>query len=161
VCGLSLGGAVTLMLAERSAVKGIILLAPALYPKMGIKSRFLQVARMVTPTVFYHFAGWNGEVLQAMDYTKKNGGPINVPLLAIQAGDDTHLSAKGLKYLRRHARHADTEIHMLPTGSHVVCRGESKDKVFELVTKFVERNAVVAKLAVVPESAPEPTSDPS
>jgi hypothetical protein len=50
---------------------------------------------------------------------------------------------------------------MLPTGSHVVCRGESKDKVFELVTKFVERNAVVAKLAVVPESAPEPTSDPS
>lgn len=161
VCGLSLGGAVTLMLAERSQVKGMILLAPALYPKMGIKSRFLQVARMVTPTVFYHFAGWNGEVLQAMDYTRKTGGPIAIPLLAIQAGDDTHLSAKGLKYLRRHAKHADSEFHLLPAGSHVVCRGEAKDQVFELVTKFVERNAGGAKLAVVPENAPAPTSDPS
>jgi carboxylesterase len=161
VCGLSLGGAVTLMLAERSQVKGMILLAPALYPKMGIKSRFLQVARLVTPTLFYHFAGWNGEVLQAMDYTRKNGGPIGIPLLAIQAGDDTHLSSKGLKYLRRHARHADTEIHLLPAGSHVVCRGEAKDQVFDLVTKFVERNAGVARLAVVPENAPAPTTDQS
>lgn len=161
VCGLSLGGAVTLMLAERSQVKGIILLAPALYPKMGIKAWFLQAARVVTPTLFYHFAGWNGEVLQAMEYAKKNGGDIGIPLLAIQASDDTHLSSKGLKYLRRRARHADTEIHLLPTGSHVVTRGETKEQVFELVTKFVERNAGGAKLAVVPPDAPAPTSDPA
>jgi carboxylesterase len=161
VCGLSLGGAVTLMLAERSPVKGIVLLAPALYPRMGIKSWFLQVARVLTPTLFYHFAGWNGEVLQAMEYTKKNGKEIAIPLLAIQASDDTHLSAKGLKYLRRHARHADTEIHLLPTGSHVVTRGETKGQVFELVTKFVERNAGGTKLAVVAPDAPAPTSDPS
>ena len=41
VCGLSLGGAVALMLADRTPVKGLILLAPALYPRLGIKSRFL------------------------------------------------------------------------------------------------------------------------
>ena len=161
VCGLGLGGAVSLMLADRSPVKGMILLAPALYPRMGIKSRFLQVARMITPTLFYHFAGWNGEVLQAMDYTRRNARPIEMPLLAIQAGDDTHVSSRGLKYLRRHARHTDTEIHLLPSGSHVVTRGEAKEQVFELVTKFVERNAGATKLALVPENAPAPTSDPS
>jgi carboxylesterase len=161
VCGLSLGGAVTLMLADRSPVKGMILLAPALYPRMSIKARLLQVVRMVTPTLFHHFAGWNGEVLKAMDYTRKNGRPIEMPLLAIQANDDTHLSPKGLKYLKRHARNADTEIHLLPTGSHVVTRGESREQVFDLVTKFVERNAGGAQLAVVSENAPAPTSDPS
>jgi carboxylesterase len=161
VCGLSLGGAVALMLAERSPVKGLILLAPALYPRMSIKSRFLALARIVTPTVFYHFAGWNGEVLEAMDYTRKNGRAIEVPVLAIQAGDDTLLSARGLKFVRRHAKHNDTEVHLLPEGSHVLTRGTARAQVFELVTKFVQRNAAGARLAVVPEGTPAPTSDPS
>jgi carboxylesterase len=161
VCGLSLGGAVSLMLADKSPIKGLILLAPALYPRLSIKSRFLQIARMVTPTVFYHFAGWNGEVLQAMDYTRKNGRAIEMPVLAIQAGDDTHLSARGLKFVRKHAGHKDTEIHFLPEGSHVVTRGSAKAQVFDLVTKFVERNAGGARLAVVPEGMPAPTADPS
>jgi len=161
VCGLSLGGAVTLMLAERSQVKGMILLAPAIYPRMSVKARLLQAARLVTPTLFYHFAGWNGEVLQAMDCARRNGGPIGIPLLAIQAEDDTHLSSKGLKYVRRHARHADTEVHLLASGSHVLTRGQARDQVFDLVTNFVERNAGGARLAVVAENSPPPTSDPS
>jgi esterase/lipase len=161
VCGLSLGGTVALMLADRAPIKGIILLAPALYPRMGIKARFLQVARMITPTLFYHFAGWNGEVLQAMDYARKNGRAIELPVLAIQAADDTHVSARGLKWVRRHATHQDTDVHLLPEGSHVISRGPAKDKVFELVTKFVERNAGGTQLAVVQEGAPAPTFDPS
>ncbi|HET6349042.1 MAG TPA: alpha/beta fold hydrolase [Candidatus Krumholzibacteria bacterium] len=161
VCGLSLGGAVAMMLADRCPVKGLILLAPALYPRLGLKQRFLQVARLVTPTLFYHFAGWNGEVLQAMDYTRKNGRDIDMPVLAIQAADDTLLSSRGLKFLRRHARHQDTEVHLLPAGSHVITRGEARTQVFEMVTGFVGRNVGDAKLATVPEGTPAPTSDPS
>jgi len=41
----------------------------------------------------------------------------------------------------------------------VVTRGETKGQVFELVTKFVERNAGGTKLAVVAPDAPAPTSD--
>jgi esterase/lipase len=96
-----------------------------------------------------------------MDYTRKSGRSIDVPVLAIQAGDDTHLSAKGLKFVRKHARHKDTEVHLLQEGSHVLTRGCSKSQVCDLVTKFVERNAGGVRLAVVPEAAPEPTSDPS
>lgn len=161
-CGLSLGGAVAMLLADRSPLKGLILLAPALHPRLGLKARFLQIARLVTPTVFYHFAGWNGEVLQAMDYTRKNARAIEIPVLAIQAGDDTHLSPRGLKFVRRHARHADTEIQLLPEGSHVLTRGVAKEQVFSLVGKFVERNSGGVRLAVVPDApAPEITTDPS
>jgi len=161
LCGLSLGGAVSLMLADRSPIKGIILLAPALYPRSTIKTHALRVARVVTPTLFYHFAGWNGEVLEAMDYTRKTARAIEMPVLAVQAADDTHLSSRGLKYVRKHARHKDTEIHLLPEGSHVITRGASRDRIFDLVTKFVERNAGGARLALVPEGTPAPTADPS
>jgi carboxylesterase len=161
VCGLSLGGTVALILAERSPVKGLILLAPALYPRMSVKARFLQITRIVTPTVFYHFAGWNGEVLKAMDYARKTTREIALPVLALQAVDDRHLSARGLKFLRRHARHADAEIQLLEQGSHVLTRGATKEEVFERVTKFVARNSAEVKVAEASDQAPPPISDPS
>lgn len=161
LCGLSLGGAVSLMLADRSPVKGLILLAPALYARTTIRTNLLRVARVVTPTIFYHFAGWNGEVLEAMDYTRKYARAIETPVLAVQAADDCHLSSRGLKFVRKHARHKDTEIHLLPEGSHVITRGPARDKVFELVTKFVERNAAGARLAIVPEGGAALSPDPS
>jgi len=161
VGGLSLGGTVALILAERSPVKGIILLAPALYPRLGVKARLLQVARLVTPTVFYHFAGWNGEVLKAMDYARKTARAIDTPVLALQAADDRHLSPRGLKFVRRHAKHKDTEIHLFEQGTHALTRGAAKTEVFDRVTKFVERNSAGVKIAVVPPGTPEPTSDPS
>lgn len=161
VCGLSLGGTVALILAERSPVKGIILLAPAIYPRMGAKARFLQLARVVTPTVFYHFAGWNGEVLKAMDHARRVTREIALPVLALQAADDRHLSARGLKFLRRHAKHQDTEIHLFEQGSHVLTRGAAREDVFERVTKFVERNSAGVKAADTSGASPEPISDPS
>ena len=82
VCGLSLGGTVSLILHDKAALSGMILLAPALYPHLSLKTRFLQMTRVVTPTVFYHFAGWNGEVIKAMEYARKSSAPIDKPLLA-------------------------------------------------------------------------------
>ena len=161
VCGLSLGGTVSLILHDKVALSGVILLAPALYPYMSLKTRLLQVTRVVTPTVFYHFAGWNGEVIKAMEFARKSSAPIDKPLLALQASDDRHLSPRGLKFVRRQARHADSDIKLLPEGSHVLTRGSAKAEVFETIASFVERNAKT--VAPVASEAPEtpPLSDPS
>jgi len=161
VCGLSLGGTVSLILHDKVALSGVILLAPALYPYMSLKTRLLQVTRVVTPTVFYHFAGWNGEVIKAMEFARKSSAPIDKPLLALQASDDRHLSPRGLKFVRRQARHADSDIKLLPEGSHVLTRGSAKAEVFETIASFVERNAKT--VAPVASEAPEtpPISDPS
>lgn len=163
VCGLSLGGTVALIMAEGAPISGMVLLAPALYPRMGIKARLLQVSRVVTPTVFYHFAGWTGEVLKAMDHARKQTREIKVPVLALQAMDDRHLSARGLKFLRRHAHHENSDLRMLPEGSHVITRGAAKAEVFEAVSGFVEKNARGVKMAppAAEASAAEPISDPS
>jgi carboxylesterase len=161
VCGLSLGGTVAMILRSQTPVQGMILLAPALFPQLSFKARFLQIARAVTPTVFYHFAGWNGEVLKAMEYARKNSGEIDVPLLALQAADDNRLSARGLKLLRRTAKNPDTDIRLLPQGSHVLTRGAMKTEVFEAVAAFVEKGAR-AKGWTPPRQMPaEARSDPS
>jgi len=149
VCGLSLGGTVSLILSEQVKLGGLVLLAPALYPRMGLKERLLQMTRVVTPTVFYHFAGWNGEVVKAMDHVRKRARDLDLPLLAVQAEDDARLSPRGLKFLRRHARHTDTDIRLVKEGTHVLTRGAARDEVFDAVTKFITRNAT-AVLAVAP-----------
>jgi carboxylesterase len=161
VCGLSLGGTVSLILHDRAPVKGLILLAPALLPRLSLKARFLQMARVVTPTVFYHFAGWNGEVLKAMEYARKNTRDIQVPVLALQAADDHHLSPRGLKLVRRFAKGAETDVRLLATGSHVLTRGAVKGEVFEAVTAFVDRGARAAGWTPPRGGAAEPKSDPS
>jgi carboxylesterase len=162
VCGLSLGGTVSMILQNRAPIRGLVLLAPALFPRLSLKARFLQVARLVTPTVFYHFAGWNGEVLKAMEYARKNTGDIEVPVLALQAADDNRLSPRGLKVVRRFAKNPETEIRLLPSGSHVLTRGSAKAEIFDAIAAFVEKGAHASGWTPSRTEAPaEPKSDPS
>jgi len=145
VIGLSLGGTIAMILSRTRGLAGVALLAPALVPRRTFKSRLLSIVRIITPTLFYRFAGWNGEILKAMDAAKKNAKRIRVPVLAIQAEDDNQLSPRGIKFIRRHARLRRNEIQMLPTGGHVLTRGPSRDEVFKRARDFVVR---VSKVAV-------------
>lgn len=138
VVGLSLGGTIGLILSNFTKVSGIVLLSPALYSRSSVKSKIYELGRVATPTLFYRMAGWDGEVLKAMDYAKKTIKKIEVPILALQARDDKHLSNRGLKYIRRHSTHPRAEITILPFGSHVLTRGRAKEEVFSRIFKFLE-----------------------
>ena len=138
--GLSLGGTIALILSGMHPCRGMALLAPALYPRLSFKARLQQLGRIATPTVFYRLAGWNGEVLKAMDFARKRTKKIEVPVLALQATDDNSLSNRGMKFIRRHAGHAMTEIKLVPFGSHVLTRGKAKAEVFRRVHEFIAEN---------------------
>lgn len=138
VIGLSLGGTIGMILANLHGVKGLILLAPALYPRKSLKAHFYGIARVATPTLFYRLAGWNGEVLKAMDSAKRMTKKIEAPVMALQASDDNRLSRRGLKFVRRHASNEKSEIKILPFGSHVLTRGEAKGEVFNRIHAFLE-----------------------
>jgi esterase/lipase len=77
-----------------------------------------------------------------MDYVKRGGTSIEIPVLALQAADDTHLSHRGLKFVRRHCAHPGTEIRLLPHGTHILTRGPAKEDVFAAVDSFVETHGV-------------------
>jgi hypothetical protein len=83
-------------------------------------------------------------------------------VLALQAADDNRLSARGLKMVRRVAKNADTDIRMLPSGSHVLTRGELKTEVFDAVKGFVDKRARAGGWTPSRTgSGPDPRSDPS
>lgn len=140
VIGLSLGGTIGMILGGVEKVKGIVLLAPALIRRRSLKARFYELGRVATPTLFYRLAGWDGEVLKAMDYARRSIKNLDVPVLALQARDDRHLSNRGLKFIVRHCKHPKTEVKILPFGTHVLTRGKAKNEVFERIHEFLEQN---------------------
>jgi len=141
VVGLSLGATIALILGETKDLRGLALLAPALFPRLSLKGRLVEVGRYLTPTVFYRLAGWNGEVLRAMDYTRRHTKKVRIPVLALQAADDRHLSGRGLRFLRRHCPHRRSQTRTLPQGSHVLTRGAAKTEVFAAVSEFLDGTA--------------------
>lgn len=162
VVGLSLGATVAMVLCGlNDRIRGAILLAPALYPKMGLKTRLYQFSRLIVPTVFYRFAGWNGEVLKAMDHVKRRAQNITTPVLALQAADDTHLSHRGLKFIRRHCTHGALEARLLPHGTHVLTRGAAKEDVFAAAHQFIEAHGHKAPAPPEPDDTSAPPEPPA
>jgi carboxylesterase len=138
IAGLSLGGTIAVILGGTKDLRGLVLLAPALFPRLSLKGRMVEIGRYLTPTVFYRLAGWNGEVLKAMDYTRRHTKKVDIPVLALQAADDRHLSTRGLRFLRRHCSHPRAQTRTLPHGSHVLTRGPAKAEVFAAVAEFLD-----------------------
>jgi alpha-beta hydrolase superfamily lysophospholipase len=88
-------------------------------------------------------SGWDGEVVKAMEFLRKEPKEIACPTLVLQALDDRALSTKGLKLLRKWATHVDSEVVILPTGTHALTRGTAKEQVFERVYDFTEQRGII------------------
>lgn len=139
VIGLSLGGLAALVLSKVRPIPAMVLLAPAVVPKVSPRERLLLLAQRLIPAVSSRLSGWEGEVFRATEVLRKEDRQIASPTLVLQARDDRVLSTRGLKLMRRWLTHADSEVVLLPQGSHALTRGKSKDEVFERVTAFSER----------------------
>lgn len=137
--GLSLGATLAIMLAGVYRPSTLVLLAPALYQKYKLKERFYAIGRKIVPTLFFRLAGWNGEVLKAMERVRNTPREITQPVLALQALDDNRLSTKGMKWIRACATHAQSEVVLLPRGSHALTRGSNKDEVFQRTSAFLQK----------------------
>jgi carboxylesterase len=143
VVGLSLGGTVGVVLERLHEFSALVLLAPAVVPRLSFKDRLRAIARYVAPGWFFRVSGWDGEVVKAMEFLRKEPKEIACPTLVLQALDDRALSTKGLKLLRKWATHVDSEVVILPTGTHALTRGTAKEQVFERVYDFTEQRGII------------------
>ncbi|MDH3216588.1 MAG: hypothetical protein OEN01_09885 [Candidatus Krumholzibacteria bacterium] len=139
IIGLSLGGTVALILQKLHSINGMILLAPAVHARLGIRGRLFRVLRWITPTLFYRFAGWNGEVVKAMEHVRTSTEAVKIATLVLQARDDHIVSTRGLNVLRKWLISDNSEVVLLPYGSHALTRGKAKEEVFDRVYDFTQR----------------------
>jgi carboxylesterase len=139
VVGLGLGGTIGIVLARLYEIPGLVLLAPAVTLRLEFRERLIGMTRFVSPALFNRLAGWNGEVLKATEHVRSSASEVKCPTLVLQARDDRVVSTKGLKLLRKWATSAQSEVALLPQGSHAITRSKSKDEVFDRVYKFTEK----------------------
>jgi carboxylesterase len=139
IVGLSLGGTVAVLLSQLHSLESMILLAPAVHTRLGLKGRFYAALRHVTPTIFYKVAGWNGEAVKAMDHLRKTVNEINIPTLVLQARDDHVVSSRGLNTIRKWLTDDTSEVVLLPHGSHAITRAAAKEEVFDRIHGFTQK----------------------
>lgn len=140
VIGMSLGGTIALALDRLQPVNTLVLLAPAIYARMGLKGRLTEIVRHLSPTLFTRFAGWNAEVIKAMEHVRKNTTEVKTPTLVMQARDDHLISPRGLKVLKKWLKSENSDVIQLNDGSHALTRGVAKDEIFERTFEFIQRN---------------------
>jgi len=139
VVGLSLGGLAAILLSQIHKLSGMVLLAPAVVPRISPRERVLLMTSRVLPKLPTPISGWEGELIRATETLRSQERPVACPTLVLQALDDRTLSTKGLKLLRKWLTHSESEVVLLPEGSHALTRGKNKDEVFNRISAFTEK----------------------
>ena len=104
-----------------------------------LREAIYALARHVTPTLFFRFAGWNGEATKAMERIRRSDPNTQTPVLVLQARDDRVVSNRGLKLIKKWASSGQSEVVLLPHGSHALTRGKAKKEVFERMYDFAQK----------------------
>jgi carboxylesterase len=95
--------------------------------------------KLLTPTLFYKVAGWSGEAVKAMEHVRTSVKEIKTPTLVLQARDDHLISTRGLGKVRKWLSHNESEVVLLPHGSHALTRGKAKEEVFDRIFEFLHK----------------------
>ncbi len=155
--GLSLGGLISLYLAEQQLVDGVCAIAPAIFPS----DRRMKYARVLAPFLPYtrkDLADLHDPIALAehadyelfptraiahlydlMKRTRRQLPQINVPLLLIFARHDRVVSLNDLAYIRARVRSTDQHAIILQHGGHIVTEDYDKQVAFEAIDRILKR----------------------
>lgn len=140
VLGFSFGAAAVLNLRLPALPRALVLLAPALYPRLSLGQRILTLVGLERLGWVRRRLGWNAELLDAMEAARKQEWWREIPIFAALAGDDPRIDGRSLSFLKNRSKHQGTEILALPTGGHMLLRDGPREELFARVTEFLKRN---------------------
>ncbi len=157
--GLSLGGLISLYLAEQQLVDGVCAIAPALFPP----DRRMALARLLTPFMPYsrkdladlhdpialaEHADYElfpthavAELHALMRRTRRALHQIDVPLLLVFARHDRVVSLNALDTLWSRVASTDKQQLILERGGHIVTEDYDKEIAFAAIERFLQQHA--------------------
>ena len=161
VCGLSLGGAITLYLgADNHDIAGIIpLAAPVLSPdwRMGLLS-FFKFIHIFYPIHKNEEKGW--EDMKSLETHKSYGGyplkfisqlsklikinrkrlsEIQVPILIVSSKNDPAIKLRHAEKIYNSVSSRDKEIVQINRGGHVIPKDAGRKQLFEEIDNWLEK----------------------
>ena len=166
VMGLSMGGTLTLRLAEQHGtdIRGIVLVNPSVLSK-DVRLKALPLLRHVVPA----FPGIRNDIakpdqdeiayakapLQAVhsltqlwQLTRDDLGLVSLPLLLLHSAVDHVVEPENTDYILAHVDSADREVVLLPDSYHVATLDYDAQTIFDKSLAFVRR--------LSPEAGPPP-----
>jgi carboxylesterase len=157
--GLSLGGLISLQLAERHLVDGVCAMAPAIYPP----DRRMALARLLAPFMPYSrkdladlhdpialaaHADYElfptravAELHAVMRHTRHRLQQITVPLLLIFARHDRVVALDALDIIWARVASTDKQQVILERGGHIVTEDYDKDSAFAAIDQFLQQHS--------------------
>jgi len=157
--GLSLGGLISLYLAEQQLIDGVCAIAPAIYPP----DRRMAIARLLTPFMpYFHkdladlqdpialaeHADYElfptravAELNALMRHTRRALRQVDAPLLLIFARHDRVVSLNALDTIWSHVASADKQQLILERGGHIVTEDYDKEIAFAAIDQFLRQHA--------------------
>ncbi len=137
VVGLGYGAALALHLASRSEmISSLVLLAPALMPRVSAFQRQLVRFRLHRLAMFRKWLGVNADLLEGMDTARSRVGRVQVPIYAAQCDDDDRASPLSLRFLQRKAHNRDSRFQVFPTGGHAILAAHGERVLYGEILKF-------------------------
>lgn len=157
--GLSLGGLISLHLAERQLVDGVCAMAPAIFPP----DRRMAIARLLTPFMPYarkdladlhdpialaEHADYElfptraiAELNALMRHTRCRLNRIDAPLLLIFARHDRVVPLDTLDTIWQRVQSTDKARLILERGGHIVTEDYDKEIAFAAIEQFLRQHA--------------------
>jgi carboxylesterase len=140
VLGFSFGAAAVLNLQVDPKPRALVLIAPAIFPRLNIFQKILMGLGLEHLGWVRRRLGWNGELLEAMESARRQDWWHATPLMAVMARNDPRIDPRSLAFLRRHSTHQESEMLMVPSGGHLVLRDGPRDQIFDAILEFIKKN---------------------
>ena len=157
--GLSLGGLISLYLAEQHLVDGVCAMAPAIYPP----DRRMAIARLLAPFMPYSHKGLAdlqdpialaehadyelfptraiAELNALMRHTRRALHQVDVPLLLVFARQDQVVSLNALDTIWSRVASTDKQQLILERGGHIVTEDYDKEIAFAAIHQFLQQHS--------------------
>jgi len=120
VVGVGFGATLSLHLAAREPVAGLVLVAPALVPRVGPGVRILRALRLLRLSPVRRRLGMLVDASEGMLYAQDLAAKVKVPIFGVQCDDDDQVSPQSLRLLQKRAHHSQSRFQAFPTGGHDV-----------------------------------------
>lgn len=139
VVGLGYGAALALHLASRSdAISRLVLLAPALMPRVSAFQRQIVRFRLHRLAPFRRLLGLNVDLMEGMDAARGRVGRVRVPIYAAQCEDDDRASPASLRFLQKKVDNRTSRFQVFPTGGHAILAAHGERLLYGEILKFCE-----------------------
>lgn len=137
VVGLSFGAALAIHLARGEQPSSLVLLSPALVPRLPLGVRILLRLGLQRMHAVRRRYGWSLQILEAMERARPLVAHVEAPIYAAHCADDAMISPQSLRLIQKKSRHSASRFRLYPDGGHTILAAHGETSLYGEIAQFL------------------------